>query len=62
MLEALKIYSDKEKIKDTKFYFTSKEEEKIVVNDTNGNIIPIIEALSEPLYTLMEEQEDVSDF
>lgn len=62
MLEALKIYSDKEKIKGTKFYFTSKEEEKIVVNDTNGNIIPIIEALSEPLYTLMEEQEDVSDF
>ncbi|WP_201576087.1 AAA family ATPase [Psychrobacter immobilis] len=62
MLEALKIYSDKEKLKGTKFYFTSKEEEKIVVNDTNGNIIPIIEALSEPLYKLMEEQEDVSDF
>ena len=62
MLEALKIYSDKEKLKGTKFYFTSKEEEKIIVNDTNGNIIPIIEALSEPLYKLMEEQEDVSDF
>ena len=62
MLEALKIYSDKEKLKGTKFYFTSKENDKIIVNDTHGNIIPIIEALSEPLYKLMEEQEDVSNF
>ena len=54
--------SDKEKIEGTKFYFTSKHGEIITVNDTGGDITPIIEALSEPLYQLMEEQEDVSDF
>ena len=62
MLEALKIYSDKIKLEGTKFYFTAKGKNNITVNDTNGNIIPIIEALSEPLYLLMEDQGDVSNF
>jgi predicted ATPase len=56
MLESLKIYSDKsDKSLGAKFYFSHKCENIIKIEDTNGNIVPIIDALSAPLYSLMEE-------
>lgn len=63
MLESLKIYSDKsEKPLGSKFYFSHKYQDVIKIEDTNGNIVPIIDALSAPLYSLMEELEDVDNF
>ena len=63
MLESLKIYSDKSnKSLGAKFYFSHKCENIIKIEDTNGNIVPIIDALSAPLYSLMEELEDVDNF
>ncbi|WP_171258152.1 AAA family ATPase [Acinetobacter baumannii] len=63
MLESLKVYSDKsDQNLGTKFYFSHKQENLINIDDTNGNIIPIIDALSAPLYSLMEELEDVDNF
>ena len=63
MLESLKVYSDKsDKNLGAKFYFSHKEGNIINVEDTNGNIVPIIDVLSAPLYSLMEELEDVDNF
>lgn len=63
MLEALKIYSDQsDENLGSKFYFSKKKENLITFDDTQGNIIPIIDALSAPLYDLMTELEDVDNF
>lgn len=63
MLESLKVYSDKsDKNLGAKFYFSHKEGNIINFEDTNGNIVPIIDVLSAPLYSLMEELEDVDNF
>jgi len=63
MLEALNIYSkSSQKDLGAKYYFSKKIDNKVIINDTNGNIVPIIETLSEPLYALMEELEDVDNF
>lgn len=63
MLEALKIYSDQSSEHlGSKFYFSKKVENIITFDDTEGNIIPIIDALSAPLYSLMTELEDVDNF
>ncbi|MDV7613710.1 AAA family ATPase [Acinetobacter baumannii] len=63
MLEALKIYNDKAvKLSNNKFYFSRKKDNVIIFNDTEGNIVPIIDALSAPLYDLMTELEDVDNF
>ena len=63
MLESLNVYSEKnEKNLGAKFYFSYKTDNIIKTEDTNGNIVSIIDALSAPLYALMEELEDVDNF
>lgn len=63
MLEALKIYSEQSTEKlGSKFYFSEKRDNIVIFEDTQGNIIPIIDALSAPLYDLMTELEDVDNF
>lgn len=63
MLEALKIYSDHEKIDGCKFYLTQKINDNNELQDTYGDITSIIDLLSEPLSSLMEEMEgNIDDF
>ncbi len=65
MLEALKIYADKgdSKLLGSKFYYASKNNDEVTFVDTRGDISIIIQALSAPLYELIEEsQGDIDDF
>lgn len=65
MLEALKVYSDKERSElfESKFYYSCKNEGSSTFVDTHGDISIIITALSAPLYDLLDEyKEDVNDF
>ena len=53
MIEAFKVYSDKEK--DVVFYYSSKSDGDVKYKDTHGEVNEILECLSKPFDQIMED-------